>query len=133
MVDMVKSPGFAMGLALGALLGVAIQYCILHPHFGGMLVRLLARISAVVALAFGVGWLVTPLGDLATGHRDEHYESPLGQGGFGSAMGWGASGVIFGIAALVLSFLRLAGKARVPSDNNVPGDHPLPEEVVNRT
>jgi hypothetical protein len=127
MGDMLKSPGFAVGLAAGILIGLAVLWCVSNPAHGGMVIRLIARICAVVAFGFGVNWLVTPLGDLATGHRDVNYESPLGQGGFGPAIGWGAGAMVFGIAALVLSFLRTRSKPKTPSDNSAPPDHKAEE------
>jgi hypothetical protein len=132
MGDILKSPGFVVGLAVGILIGLAVLWCILHPRIGGLVVRLIARICAVVALGFGVNWLVTPLGDLAAGHRDVNYESPLGHGGFGSAIGWGAGGVVFGITALVLSFLRTRARPKIPSENNAPAE-PKAQELVDRS
>jgi hypothetical protein len=131
MADALKGPGFAVGLAVGILIGLAILWCIMHPQSGGLVVRILARICAVVALGFGVNWLVTPLADLAAGHRDVQYESPLGQGTFGSAIGWGAGALVFGIAALVLSFIRTGTRPHKPSENSAPAEH-KPEEFVSR-
>jgi hypothetical protein len=118
--DVFGGPGFLVGLFLGVLLGWVTLWSFLNPQVG----RVVARIVAVVAIGFGVVWVVTAIGDSLNGTSNQRYESPLGQGGFGAALGWGSGGLALGIAVLVLSFLRPPGKAGAPGG---PGKEVAPD------
>jgi hypothetical protein len=119
-----SSPGFIVGLLLGVLAGWVSLWCFLNPAVG----RTVARILAIACLAFGANWIVTPVADALRGSSGEHYWSPLGAGGFGSALGWGAAGLIAGLLALGFSFLR-TGQRPAPKSSEAPpqpGDHATP-------
>jgi hypothetical protein len=108
---------FLIGVVLGILIGWVILWSFQNPTVG----RTVARILAIVPIGFGVSWLVTPIGDLLTNARDRQYESPLGKGQFGAALGWGAGALVAGVLVLVLSFLRTGGRAAAPKEE--PRDH----------
>ena len=114
--DLFKNPSFLVGLALGITIGWLTIWCYLNPTLG----KVVARIVGVLALAFGANWLVTPLTDRAAGVRDIRYHSPLGEGDFGVALGWGAFGLVVGVAALALSFVRMGPRPAVVAAPKVP-------------
>jgi hypothetical protein len=74
-----------------------------------------------------VAWTVTPIGDSLAGVSDPHYDSPLGKGGFGVALGWGAGGLVLGITTLILTFLRPGGKASAAREEPRPSPAPKAE------
>jgi len=115
--DFLAGPGFLVGLFLGVLLGWVTLWSFLNPQVG----RIAARIVAVAAIGFGVAWTVTPIADSLNGVSDPHYDSPLGKGGFGVALGWGLGGLALGILVLVLSFLRPARKTGPPMEKGKEG------------
>jgi hypothetical protein len=101
-----SGPGVLIGFFLGVLVGWVTLWSFLNPQVG----RIVARIGAIFAIGFGVMWIVTPIADLIDGKRDPRYESLVGHGGSGDALGWGAGAFVVGIMALVFSFLRKGGK-----------------------
>jgi hypothetical protein len=104
--------GATVGGAVGVLLGVVGLWSFLNPTVG----RIVARVVAIGALGFGVGWIVTPIIDLAADRTKVEYHSPLGDGDAAVALGWGAAAFSFGVLALVLSFLRFGNKAAPPKE-----------------
>jgi len=113
-MDLFTGPGFLIGLFLGVLIGWVTLWSFLNPLVG----RVVARVCAVLAMGFGVNWLVTPFADAMSRVTNAQYESPMGRGGFGVALGWGAGALVFGIAALVLSFLRAGRRTVLPEEEN---------------
>jgi hypothetical protein len=114
--DLLSEPAFLVGIALGILIGWITLWCFLNPLVG----RIVARLGAVAAIAFGVNWLVTPISNRLAGVSNPHYHSAMGDGDFGVALGWGAGGFVFGIAALTLSFLRVREGARPLNEKQSP-------------
>jgi hypothetical protein len=122
MQEVFRGPGFVVGLFAGIVLGLIGLWCVLQPQVG----RIAGRVLALIALGFGVNWIITPLADLAAGQRDTHYDNPLGNGGFGWALGSGAGAFVVGVTGLVLSFLRTRPKTAAPKEER---DAVIREEV----
>jgi hypothetical protein len=114
--DWLEHPAFLVGIFLGIVIGWVSLWSFQNPAVG----RLLARAFAVLALGFGVVWLVTAIVDLLRDVPEMRYHSPLGSGGIGAAFGWGAGGLAAGITALVLSFLGSAKKPVAGKENTLP-------------
>jgi hypothetical protein len=108
----VSGADFIVGVALGVLVGWVSLWSFLNPWVG----KVIARIFALGAIGFGANWIVTPLVDYSRGETHASYYSPLGQGSFGPAIGWGVGGLVFGGAALALSFVRMTPRSQPPQE-----------------
>ena len=102
MPNIFDQPAFAVGALSGIVLGWITLWCFMNRWVG----KIVARIVAVYCIGFGIEWIAAPVSDLIRNQGTVvTYVSPLGTGGFGSALGWGIGGLAVGVLTLVLTFL----------------------------
>lgn len=112
MADFIEHPAFYVGILLGLVLGWVTLWCFLDRWIGKIVVRILA----VCCIGIGIQWIVTPVADLLHGGSSAvMYESPMGHGGFGAALGWGVGSLAIGILGMVLTFVRFRSSPAIPS------------------
>jgi hypothetical protein len=111
---------FWIGLVIGLVAGVLIGWVTLWSYLNPMIGRIVGRIVAIAAIANGIAWIITPNINLAFGDKGRDYDFGTGKGDYAMAIGNGAGWFIFGVLALVLSFLHIRKKAAPPKEEPQP-------------